>query len=400
MRSPWSTASTRASSTRRAGRSTRPRPTSGAVRSRCSSDRAGPPELLEYDASLRPPAERPEVLDALEGKPADLWLLDHSHTLIVFYRAEPLSDGRILYLAQGIARGATALHDLRWQLLNLTLFLFLLAFVLGVSGVLWIVSPLERMQQRVRAYLDGGPRPKLAIDRGDEIGALSRDFQEMIDRQQEQLARTTRATSDMTHDLKNRVASIAAGAEMLEDGGDERVVRIAKVIKNAGQQLERSLEAMLELAQLEERLPTTDARPVDLGELCREILEGYEQDIRLEAEPAPVAVIGDTMERAIRNLIDNALAFSREAVELSVSRKDDEVVLIVADDGPGVSEGNRPRIFDRFFSARDGGTGLGLAIVKTVVEAHRGTIVLVDDGPLPGACFAVTLPARPLSQVV
>ena len=92
-------------------------------------------------------------------------------------------------------------------------------------------------------------------------------------------------------------------------------------------------------------------------------------------------------------LIDNALAFAESTVEVHVKKDGAHVVLTVSDDGPGVSPDNRDKIFKRFFSARDGGTGLGLAIAKTIVEAHHGEIDLVNDEPLGGACFKVTLPS-------
>ena len=107
---------------------------------------------------------------------------------------------------------------------------------------------------------------------------------------------------------------------------------------------------------------------------------------------------GAQLARAVRNLLDNAARHAEGHVEVSVETRDGEVVLTVDDDGPGVPPEERTRIFDRFTRldegrARDaGGVGLGLPMVRAIVERHAGTVT-VDDAPIGGARFVVTLPA-------
>jgi two-component system sensor histidine kinase ChvG len=106
------------------------------------------------------------------------------------------------------------------------------------------------------------------------------------------------------------------------------------------------------------------------------------------------------LERLVRNLLDNALAFCESRISVSLFTRDTALLLTVCDDGPGVAEGDRDKVFVRFFSSRPSregagsGTGLGLAIVDAIAQAHGGEVALEERGPLPGACFRVKLASR------
>jgi signal transduction histidine kinase len=132
---------------------------------------------------------------------------------------------------------------------------------------------------------------------------------------------------------------------------------------------------------------------VDLTELVASVADDAEIDA---PEPATVWGVEDRLEELARNLVDNARVFARSRIRVSV-RAGERVVLEVEDDGPGVSEGNRDKIFQRFFTLRpegaERGSGLGLAIVRTIAAAHGGEVELADPGELGGARFRVTLPA-------
>jgi len=104
------------------------------------------------------------------------------------------------------------------------------------------------------------------------------------------------------------------------------------------------------------------------------------------------------LAQVVRNLVDNAQRHAQGQVAVSLRRDGDELVFVVDDDGPGIPEADRLRVFDRFTrldEARgraDGGAGLGLAVVRRVVEQHGGTVAIFDS-PLGGARFEVRLPA-------
>jgi signal transduction histidine kinase len=104
----------------------------------------------------------------------------------------------------------------------------------------------------------------------------------------------------------------------------------------------------------------------------------------------------DQLARVVRNLLENAQRYARSTISIDVQRNGAEAILVVADDGPGVPDAARDRIFERFIRLDDsrsretGGAGLGLAIAKEIVEGHRGSITLDPDGR--GARFVVRLP--------
>ncbi len=376
----------------------------------------GPPDLLAFDAALPPEGARPEVVEALSGRPAQTWRETDDGRLVVLYRALPMPDGRgAIYLARESRRSVRALYPLRYQVLKLTLILACVAVVIGALIGWRLVRPLLRLQRRIDRYLrrpgEGAPGA-LALARADEIGDLSRDVAELAGRLEGRVRETARAAADLAHDLKNPIATVQAIAELLRDGkppDEERRRRLSAALARAGEHMDRTVDGMLELARLEERLASEGRERVHFPALVMEAVlartpQTKDSALRIEAEivrgDADVTVLGipDQLRRLLDNLLDNATAFAAKEVRVDLTRHDGRLRLTVSDDGPGVAEGDRERVFRRFFTSRPEeagrGTGLGLAIVEAVAHAHGGTAELLDEGPLPGATFAVWLPVQ------
>jgi len=374
----------------------------------------GPPDLLAHEASLPPEGRRPEVREALEGRPAETWRFASDGSMDIFYRALPLGRrGGALYVTRVSRRSITALYDLRYQLLKLTLWL---AAVAGATG-LWlgwsVVSPLLRVQRGVRAGLqnpaDLDPAD-LALRRTDEIGELSRDFQRLTSALKDRVESTSLVAADLAHDLKGPIATVVATAELLGDGkmlDADRQRRLADALGVASEHMHRSVDGMLNLARVDRDLCSEPRVSLDLGSLIGALVERHRVSpatsaLVLESHLEPVVmVLGSEAQlgRLVSNLIDNAAVFARSRVQVALRREAGEAVLTVSDDGPGISPGNRERLFQRFFSSRPPGvtpgTGLGLSIARTIARAHGGDLCLGDDGPLPGATLVVTLPLDP-----
>jgi two-component system sensor histidine kinase ChvG len=218
----------------------------------------------------------------------------------------------------------------------------------------------------------------------------------------------------VAHEFKNPLAIIAASVEFLtsQAGGatPERIGMVAGHVQDAVGRLRRSLDALLTLLRLEATLKEEPREAVPYGELLEELLADYRRDPRwadctLRAECAAdvgaVWIVPHRWEEMLRNLLDNALqqpSLRREVI-LRAHRRDREIVTEVVDFGPGVSPGNRDKIFRRFFTQRPegtpAGTGLGLSIVQAIVKAHGGQVTLASDPgpPATGATFVVTLPS-------
>jgi signal transduction histidine kinase len=207
--------------------------------------------------------------------------------------------------------------------------------------------------------------------------------------------------ADLSHELKNPVAAIRASAEVLDEGAiDDPAAarRFVARIREATDRIERLLRELLGLASIEAR-GVEAFSPVDVGKIAAAVPESLDTG----SDRVQIDVTGDLrvrgdeiwLGRAIRNLVDNALAHSeaRAPVRLSVFRDADDVVVRVENPG-AVSAHVQKRLFRRFVTTRSdkGGTGLGLAIARAVAEAHGGRAELTEVGP-PKVEFRLRLPA-------
>ncbi len=206
--------------------------------------------------------------------------------------------------------------------------------------------------------------------------------------------------ADLSHELKNPVAAIRASAEVLEEGAiDDPLAarRFVGRIREATDRIERLLRELLGLASIEAR-GVEAFSPVDVGKMTQSIVESLDEAKRIELRvEGDLRVRGDEvwLGRALRNVVDNALAHSEPGspVRVDVRRDADDVVVSVVNRG-SVAAHVQKRAFRRFVTTRSdkGGTGLGLAIARAVAEAHRGRAELAEPGP-PEVEFRLRLPA-------
>ncbi|MFE0472189.1 sensor histidine kinase [Streptomyces sp. NPDC058947] len=282
----------------------------------------------------------------------------------------------------------------------LTVMLIGFPLLLGVvAGVTWLVTrralrPVEGIRREMAAITRSEdlarrvPEP----DTHDEIARLASTTNETLAALETSVERQRRFVADASHELRSPIASLrtqlevaAAHPELLDlDGAVEDTVR-----------LQRLAADLLLLARLDAGERPNDTR-VDLAGLAREEAEGR-TGVSVEAEPVEVTGSRGQLGRVLANLLDNAQRHARSAVTVSVRREGDRAVVGVADDGDGVPEADRERIFERFVrldSARsrdDGGAGLGLAIARDVAVRHGGTLT-AGRGPAGGALFELRLP--------
>lgn len=217
----------------------------------------------------------------------------------------------------------------------------------------------------------------------------------------ERLAAIGRMAAHVTHEVRNPLSSIGLNVEMLEDelgDGDEEARALMRAIQEEIERLRGVTDEYLRLA----RLPQPHLDPEDLGALVAQIASFVKREMtaaRIEFEVVledvpPVALDSPQMRQAILNLLRNA----REAqppggrIRLSLRERDDEVILEVADEGAGIPEEERERIFDLFYTTKELGTGLGLPLTQQIVAAHGGTIVCEAPATGEGTVFRIVLP--------
>jgi signal transduction histidine kinase len=273
-------------------------------------------------------------------------------------------------------------------------------------------GPLRRMA-RIAARVDAGElSPRMASSGpGDEVRALADSFNLMLDRLEDAFARQRAFSSDASHELRTPLTVIRGQLEVLSrqrDPSAEDVRRVERLVRTEILRMERLVDDLLVLARADER-EFLRPRPVDLEPFAEELLDGARPTAqrRFELGPVPAGVLGvdpDRLAQALRNLLRNAIEYTADGglVRLTGSSAGDRVTLAVEDDGPGIPESHRERVFDRFHrmdSARTrvrGGAGLGLAIARAIAEAHGGTIY-AGSSPEGGARVAIELPGfRPL----
>lgn len=227
-----------------------------------------------------------------------------------------------------------------------------------------------------------------------EIDALAVAFIDMSDRLRRRLQWIREFASNVSHEFKTPLATLQGTVELLQDSPEMPAEQRERFLDNAAadlERLDRMVAGLMDLAEAEE---VERRSAVDLDAIVDELVRTWD-DVHREGEAG--SVWGDPQQVAavLRNLVHNAVQHGGPGVSVTVrSRRDDRhVTLQVEDDGPGISEGNLPRVFERFFTtARDsGGTGLGLALVRAICEAHGGSIS-VDSRP-GRTVFEVVLPA-------
>jgi signal transduction histidine kinase len=284
--------------------------------------------------------------------------------------------------------------------------------VLIIRSITTSVLSLEKATRRVAAgELD------LPIDVGgsNEIASLSRSLDSLRIEIKEDQARRARFIMGISHDLKTPLALVKGYAEALEeelgDAGDAASSHLS-IIKSKADQLEGMIDELIDFERVDTGEWSRGLATVDFGYFLRAFVKRIEADAALLGrevrgaidlpKPALVRMDERLVDRALDNLVNNALRYTAEGgkIELAARAEGGAFIVSVSDDGPGVSSEDMPHIFEPFYrgsaSRREQGMGLGLSIVKTIVESHGGTIEAVPgrdaSGSPKGIVFALTFP--------
>ncbi|OLL98131.1 periplasmic sensor signal transduction histidine kinase [Pseudonocardia sp. Ae706_Ps2] len=270
------------------------------------------------------------------------------------------------------------------------------------------LRPVEDMRARVAGMGDKdlSQRVDEPVAR-DEVGRLARTMNQMLGRLESSQATQRRFVADASHELRSPLATVSTGLELLGSGMPESSADRATVdvLRGEASRLTGLVENLLFLARADERGIAPRREEVDLDEIADAERErpSAETAVAVRVTSEPVRVVGDRgqLVRVLRNLVDNAKRHASSMVAVSVRAEGGVAVIEVDDDGNGVPEADRARVFERFVrldEARargDGGSGLGLAIVAELVAAHGGTVEATSSPELGGARFRVTVPAAP-----
>jgi signal transduction histidine kinase len=266
------------------------------------------------------------------------------------------------------------------------------------------LAPVERIRREVDQIT--GQRLDRRVPEPpsrDEIHRLALTMNQMLERLEVSRDQQQQFVADASHELRSPLASIRQTAEVSRaHPGALPEGELAEAVLEESLRMQRLVEQLLLLTRADEGVAVRTPREVDLDDLAlTEARRVGRTGLRVDTSAVQAArVRGDetSLAQVVRNLVDNAARHASAGIAISVHEDGSTVELAVDDDGPGIPEDQRERVFERFVRldearARDaGGSGLGLAIVQQIVLAHAGTVAVSSSG-LGGARFVVRLPS-------
>ncbi len=272
-------------------------------------------------------------------------------------------------------------------------------FVNGSSKKL--TKPVEGLTEGVTAISEGNLKKRVVIPGRDEIGRLSRAFNNMAQTLETQESLRKKITSNIAHELRTPMSIIRGELEGMMDGfipaDREHFDSLYAEIKR----LMTILEGIEELARAEASGLTLRKRSVELVTFLGNIVGRFQQtfhekgvDLEMQCEDGLAANADpDRLSQIIMNLLGNALKATAKGgrVLIKAERRETELAIEVLDSGCGIEQKDLPFIFERFYKGKDGGLGLGLTIVRELVEAHGGRIEARSEYG-KGSSFTVFLP--------
>jgi two-component system, OmpR family, sensor histidine kinase ChvG len=300
---------------------------------------------------------------------------------------------------------------------------YIIALITGLSVLLSLflartiavpLRELARSAQRVRSGRDREVNvPRLPF-RNDEIGLLARALSDMTHTLRQQMDAKEAFAADVAHEIKNPLASLSSATESLKlvtDPQDRE--QLQNIISQDVRRLDRLISDISDLTRIDVKLSRTHFEPINLVSLTQDILrernardQNRDAEIRFDHSAGEQILVrgdADQLVRVVDNLLSNAVSFSPEAglIRVSVRAQENEILVIVEDNGPGIPAKLRESVFERFHSLRPEGedfgnhSGLGLAIARTIINGHGGTLSAEEPrGEMSGARLVVRLPAK------
>jgi two-component system, OmpR family, sensor histidine kinase ChvG len=323
------------------------------------------------------------------------------------------------------------LYRLRIDIFTIFLLSLLATVIISIFLSITISRPLKTLSRKAeKIFTPGGKlQGQFSTKKGrDEIGKLASTLDKLTAQLREHIGFIESFAGDVSHELKNPIASIRSSAEIAGDLAEEQrdggntgdIQQFLAIIQKEAARMETLISSIREISNIDARLPEEGRERIDLVPLFRGVVENSrirnaDKALKFDffSPPGPV-YISAAPERIIQvgeNLIDNAVSFSPSGSRITVrveSAGGSAARLTVIDEGPGIPDEIIQKIFNRFFSYRTGATdsgneqlpagsrsdhaGLGLAIVKAIVEGYGGTITAKNNAE-GGAAFTVILPA-------
>ena len=303
------------------------------------------------------------------------------------------------------------IHMLQRRLIWIWGTAILAAALVSYLIALRILKPVQQLDRAAARIADQDYSARVPETGSDELGRLARTFNQMSTSiqdarneliRQERINTIARLASSIVHDLRNPLAAIYGGAEMMVDGelSEAQMRRVAQNIYRSSRVIKDLLQELSDVARGRLQAPEGCRLSEVVGaavEAQRPLAEQQNVKMEMDIDPAiEVSLERARVERVFVNLLNNALEAMPDggAICVEAQRKADQVIVRVADTGPGIAPEIRDRLFQPFVTAGKPGLGLGLALSRQTVLAHGGDL-WVENGAVSGACFCVRFPLSP-----
>jgi two-component system, OmpR family, sensor histidine kinase MprB len=308
-------------------------------------------------------------------------------------------DGSTVISVQPLRPTLHALHRIRFWVFLVGALGIAVAAALAAFVATAVLKPVRRLTTAAETVTaTGNLTERVEVGGDDELGRLATRFNGMLAALEESVGRQRRLVADASHELRTPLTAARTNVDLVREGKlpDYEVRHALDEASSELSSLTSLVSDLVELARGEERkLRIEDVQLDDLVLSAVERAKARAPEATFVTSLTPVQVSVDPVlvERAVGNLLDNAVKYSPPGAPIEVTVRDGEVV--VADRGPGIAEEDLPRIFDRFYRAATArakpGAGLGLAIVREAAEAHGGSATA--ESGADGTRFRLTLPA-------
>jgi len=307
-----------------------------------------------------------------------------------------------------------AVRAARTSLLTIIAIALFMSTIFSLYLASTIIEPLRRLVRASVLVRSGRERdvevPRMD-ERRDEIGLLARNVSDMTAALRHRIDAVETFAADVAHEIKNPLASLRSALESLEKVKDEDLRgQLQEIAAHDVRRIDRLVSEISEASRIDAELSRAIFEPIDLASLFANVVEakrvrgemrGCTVELDFATSGTKVMGVPLRLEQIAQNLLDNAVSFSPPdgRILVRVKRVNKSVVASVCDQGPGIPEEAREKVFRRFHSIRPdtegfgNNSGLGLAIARTIAEAHDGTLKVGADGVYSGARLDLSLPA-------
>ncbi len=363
-----------------------------------------------------------ENVDKLELDDDQLRRLDRDEVVMLFRDSTRSDDSSIKIIApselenMAVVIGPVSLF--KWFPFNLIISVVLISMFLISLGVYALIFPLERklklIQSGVNEVGDGNLDTQVQVVGQDEIARLAATFNAMTEHIKRLIESQRELTRAVSHELRTPVARIRFAVDMLADTDDQESREMQRdYIDEDIESLNGLIDEILTYAKLEEGSPKLDLEPVVLKDLVDQIVRetnalGKPIEVIGIAPGPKVTAVADRryLHRVVQNLAGNALRYADSKIIISAGVRKGDAFVTVEDDGHGIPEEDRDKVFVPFARLDDsrtrasGGYGLGLSIVSRIAFWFNGTMSVDESPKLGGARFTMRWPIKPLTQTI